>query len=38
MLISTSMFKTRKVNLSGLYSVGYRRPDSLMAFDIRWTS
>lgn len=34
MLIGKSMFKARKVNLSGLYAMGYRRPDSLTAFDI----
>lgn len=38
MLISTSMFKAREVHLLGLYSMGYRRPDSLTAFDICWTS
>lgn len=34
MLISTSMFKTRKLSLLGPLSVGYRRPDSLMALTL----
>lgn len=33
-----SVFRTRRVNLSGLYFVGCRRPCSLAAFDIPWAS